>query len=119
MNGGLSERRLVENELIARELNFKVVRGLTELTELAVAHDQAILAPDITQPLHFYCECSNIDCTERIQLSPEKYVKIHKESRFFVIAKNHQTPAVEEIIESLALYAIVEKNREPAQVVSE
>lgn len=119
MSNGLSERRLTENELIVRELNQKVVRGLAELKELALAHNQAALAPDTTQPLHFYCECSNIDCTKRIVISPKEYEKIHKNSRYFVTAKGHQIPAIERVIKSTPAYDIVEKNHEPSQVLSE
>lgn len=119
MSNGLSERRLTENKLIFRELNQKVVRGLTELKELALAHGQVTLAPDITQPLHFYCECSNIDCSKRIIVSTEEYEKIHEDSRHFVIAKGHQILEIERVIKSTPEYDIIEKNREPSQVLNE
>jgi hypothetical protein len=119
MNGDLSERRLIENELIFRELNQKVVDGLAELKELAIAHDQASLAPNTTEQLHFYCECSNIDCHERVLISPAEYEKIHEDTRRFVIAKGHQIPEIEKILNSTPEYDIVEKNREPSQVLSE
>lgn len=118
-DGGLSERRLIENELIVRELNQKVVSSLTELKELARAHNQASLAPDTTQPLHFYCECSDIDCSERIVISPEEYKKIHRHTRNFVVARGHLVPEIEKVIKKMPEYDIVEKNRDPSQVLSE
>lgn len=119
MDDGLSERRLIENELIVRELNQKVVQGLTELKELALSHDQASLAPDTTQALHFYCECSDIDCHARILVSPENYEKIHKDSRRFIVAKGHHAPGIEKVVDSTPGYDTVEKNREPSQVLAE
>lgn len=119
MDGELSERRLIENEVIFRELNQKVVRGLTELKELALAHHEDALAPDTTQPLYFYCECSNIDCDKRIVISPQDYEKIHRHDRYFVTAKNHQLPEIERIIKRTPEYDVVEKNREPSQVLGE
>ncbi len=119
MNENLSERRLVENEVIFRELNQKVVENLTELKDLALTHDQAELAPDTTEPILFYCECSDIQCSKRIALSPEEYEKIHKHSRNFVTASGHHEPEIERVVKSTAEYDIVEKNREPSQVLSE
>jgi hypothetical protein len=118
MNENLSERRLVENELIFRELNQNVVEQLVELKNLAMTHDQADLAPDTTEPILFYCECSDIQCTKRISLSPVEYEKIHEHSRYFVTASGHNTPKIERVIKNTDEYDIVEKNREPSQVVS-
>lgn len=118
-DGNLSERRLVENELIFKRLNQKVVDELAELKDLAFAHNQPALAPDTTQPLYFYCECSDIKCDERIAISPEEYDRIHKESRRFVTVSGHQIPEIEQVIKSTPEYDVVEKNREPSQVISE
>lgn len=118
-NENLSERRLVENELIFKRLNQKVVEDLTDLKQLAIVHRQADLAPDITQPLFFYCECSDIQCSKRIAITPEEYEKIHKNTRRFITASGHQTAEIERVVKSTPEYDIVEKNREPSQVLSE
>lgn len=119
MDGELSERRLVENELLFRELNQKVVQGLTELRELARTHDQPSLSPDTTQPIMFYCECSDLNCKKRILLSPKEYENIHKNNRKFIIVKGHQTPLVEQVVKRTLEYDVVEKNLEPSRAVSE
>lgn len=119
MSSDLSERRLAENEVIFRELNQKVVRGLTELKELALSHNEDALAPDTTQTLLFYCECANLDCSKRIAISPEEYENIHKNPRHFITAKNHQIPEIEKVVKSTPEYDVVEKNVDLSPVVSE
>lgn len=119
MNDGLSERRLVENEMVFRNLNQQVMKGIGDLKELAHTHNQASLVPDISQPLDFYCECSNTDCTVRIEVKPEDYKRIHEDSRNFVTAKGHQIPEIEKILERTPGYDVVQKNREPSHIISE
>ncbi len=57
----------------------------------------------------FICECSRLDCVERIPLTLEQYAHVREEGERFAIADGHETPEVEHVVEKLPGYWIVEK----------
>lgn len=91
------ERRLAENEVIFKEINKDVENFLHD-----VGVENLLLAP-------FYCECSNIDCHERVELTPANYQRIHKNPKRFVVLEGHQVPEVERVVEYHGQYLVVEK----------
>ena len=97
----LSERRLVENEVIFKSVNKNIKEFVTETRA------------DINKPIKFYCECSNTQCTERIKLTPDKYDEVHRNKRYFATLIGHEVPAVETVIAQDDGFQIVEKHIEP------
>lgn len=91
------ERRLAENEVIFRQVNKDVKDFLHD-----VGVENLLIAP-------FYCECSNIACHERVELTPANYERIHKNPKRFTILDGHQVPAIERVVESHKKYIVVEK----------
>ena len=95
-----SERRLAENEATFRTINIEIKKRMENL--LAQAQSDELR-------LHFYCECSNLKCRERIELLGSEYERIHKSPSNFVIVTGHEQPKVEHVIETHDDYAVVEK----------
>jgi hypothetical protein len=100
-----SERRLKENEVIFQQANQGVADFVTEDT-----HD-----PDVV--IKFYCECSNIDCRERISLTAKDYHKLHKTERQFIALNGHEIPAIEKIVANHGSFNQIEKEGEIPSVV--
>jgi len=66
------------------------------------------------------CECGSSDCTERLQLRAEEYERIRGDARHYVIAKGHEIPSVETVIEQAHGYDVVQKAEgEPADLSRE
>lgn len=113
----VSVRRLVENEMFFKQPNQKVVEGLSDLEQLAEATDQQDLLPDTTQPIQFYCECSDGTCRKRIALTPGKYADLHKNHNQFIVLPGHEVPQIEHVITSTDDYTVVEKKTDVLQSV--
>jgi hypothetical protein len=94
------ERRLAENEVIFKQIN-KDVDGFL--------HDVGVQNLLVTP---FYCECSSLECRERIELTPAEYERIHKSLRHFIVLPGHQIPAIEQVIEQRDNFNVVEKKTE-------
>jgi hypothetical protein len=99
-----SDRRLVENEVIFRRLNSGVKDFvLNDDTDHHYTH----------KLLGFYCECSNIDCRERIRITAEEYDSQHKNSNQFIVKISHSMPEIEDVVEQNSKYEVVEKKFVP------
>jgi len=116
----LSERRLVENEAVFRRYNERVQEGLRAANRMARedGHDDLVtITADGSLPLHFYCECSDENCTRRIVMEPAEYRRIHKNRKRFILLPGHGVDAVERVVERKPDYTIVEKFVKPSEDV--
>ena len=73
------------------ELNRRMERTLEEIRE---EQDD-----DPDAPIAFLCECSRLDCRDRI----------HRDSEAFVLVPGHEMPEVERIVDQEGDYLIVRK----------
>lgn len=96
----LDERRLAENEVIFKQINEDVGDFLHDI---GVQH--VVAAP-------FYCECSNIHCTQRIELSGAEYKSIHRNPKRFIVINGHENHDIEKTVERRVTYSIVEKMKD-------
>jgi hypothetical protein len=55
------------------------------------------------------CECGSADCTERLELRIADYERIRADSLLYVIARGHELPSVERIVERRDGWEIVRK----------
>lgn len=110
------EKRLAENELVFRQTNEEVQRGLRELREHAIEDGHASIAVREDIPLYFFCECANERCDKRILLPANTYRDIHQNSSQFVVLPGHNVPEVERIVARTPEYMIVEKNISPSEI---
>lgn len=105
-----SERRLVENEMLFRNANRKVQRQ--------VQHDHRLKKIPENTKLHFYCECSNFHCRDRIVITTGEYEKAHNNRKQFITIPTHENPAVETIVNGNDVYSVVEKYIDPAKLAN-
>lgn len=97
----LSERRLIENEIVFRARNMAV----NDFVSKDERHEGA--------RLDFYCECSYMECRERIRLTPEEYEKLHGNKKQFIVLDGHELLSIEKIIEKRDGYNVIEKFKVP------
>lgn len=109
MSNNLSERRLIENEVVFRQRNEMVAEGFKQMHELAQQTNEEGLMIGVETPLHFYCECSDENCRERIRMTPQQYESAHEHRRRFVLLHGHETGEIERIVERKPVWNIVEK----------
>lgn len=110
MKESASKRNLAENEVIFRQANEQIFKKLQELDRKVVADGHSLdlmLTEDI--PLHFYCECSNDKCRERVEITPSQYQALHKNSSQFVVLPGHQVAKIERVVREESGYLVVEK----------
>ena len=89
-----AQRRMAENEVIFREHNESIQKAFDEVKRIAAEDGQVPqFEPDDT-PLHFYCECSDENCKQRVSLQPSRYNEIHKKRNMFVIICGHEVKGI-------------------------
>lgn len=93
-------RRLINNELLIRRTNKKIKKVIREHTP-EEEHESLLI--------NFYCECSALDCEERISLTIDAYEKLHLDDSKFVLAPGHEAATVEKTIFTTPQFIIVEK----------
>ena len=105
--------KMAENEVIFRQFNENIQKGLADLEKTAREDGQMELLKNHDDQLHFYCECADEKCLERIIMKPSKYQELHKTLRQFIIIPGHDVPQIERIIKKARSYQVVEKNVKP------
>ena len=89
--------RAAKNESLFREVNERIVeleenfgRGAGEATE-------------------FVCECSFVDCVERVPLTLGEYEEVRAEPTHFVVVPGHVDAEHERVVAEHAHYVVVAK----------
>jgi hypothetical protein len=100
----LSERRLVENEVVFKKLNQRLQKAIKAILDQVHTNEMELL---------FYCECSNLDCKERIKIPVEVYEKIHKRNDHFALKPGHEIGQMERIVSQTDDYLVVQKLLKP------
>jgi hypothetical protein len=97
------ERRIGQNEILFRAVNEEI-RRLDERFGAAAPGTQ-----------WFVCECGQVDCTERIEMTPDEYLRVRADPAMFVAVAGHQEPDVEDVVERTERYVVLKKRPgEPA-----
>ena len=99
------EERLADNEAMFRIANERMA-GWSE-NEIAGAEKEIC-----------FCECADDDCREKISLSKAEYESVRANSRHFLIAKGHEVPDVETVVEDHEEWTVIEKNPEVTSTVT-
>lgn len=97
------ERRLAQNEAVARDVNEVV-------DEVAGAWFE----PD--ERLEFRCECSRAECTAHVSLTGPEYQYVRSDARRFVVVAGHEDPTIEHEVGRIGEYVLVEKHGAGADV---
>jgi len=100
------EQRLARNENLFREINERV-------RQIASEH-----GPD-AHPYEFYCECSNTDCTLRVELELPEYERVRAIGTRFLVAPGHNLPEIERIVEQAEGWWVIEKEGAAGEFAAE
>jgi len=106
---------MTDNEAVFRTYNERITNSLDDLKSMADQLNESENMHDIDTDLHFYCECSNERCQERIQLTPLKYEDIHKTRDHFIVKPSHDVASIETVISRTSEYSVVEKQLTPPE----
>ena len=58
----------------------------------------------------YHCECADLDCLEKVQLTKADYEHVRADSAHFLVVAGHDRPDIETVIESRDGWALIEKN---------
>jgi hypothetical protein len=115
----LNQHRQAENEVIFRQANEKVNNDFDAIRKSAHLEGDMDLVHDTDMSLFFYCECSDENCKQRINLKQSQYKKLHKSSSQFIVLPGHNDPTIERTLKKTKNYLVVEKYITPPQKVSQ
>ena len=96
-----SLERLAHNQSVFSEVSERI-EYLAEVNERI-----GYLAEDATS--EFVCECSNLECTETIELNLKAYERVRSNPTWFVIKPGHDSFQIARIISQDDGYTVVEK----------
>jgi hypothetical protein len=88
--------RAARNEAVFRRVNER-------LEEVNAAFESMVDGAE------FVCECADIDCVERIELTIEQYEAVRDVPTHFIVKPGHELADEERIVQSYGDYLIVEK----------
>ena len=94
------EERIVKNEALFRDVNERmrrIDRGLD-------------VPPNADDRWAFICECVNMNCADRIELTLEEYEHARARPHRFLVVPGHERPDVERVIRRNERFAVVEKH---------
>lgn len=97
------ETRLAKNEMLFREINEQIKQSADRHGADAHAYE-------------FLCECSNVDCTLRLQMTVTAYEQLRSDPTQFATAPGHWLPEIETVVETFDGYTIVRKYGEAAEM---
>jgi hypothetical protein len=100
------DRRLALNQAIFREVNDRIAEVATGLVN-----------PDPVR-YEFFCECSDTDCTDRLELTLGEYESLRSNSTWFVVTPGHDIPRIEQIVRRNDRYEIVTKLDEAGEIAA-
>jgi hypothetical protein len=87
--------RIARTESLFRNVNERIA----ETAERFDAHET-----------EFVCECSDQQCTERVEATVEEYERVRKHGTYFLLRPGHEDTRVERVVEQRShRHAVVEK----------
>ena len=101
--GTTREERLADNEAMFRFAN-----------ERMAAWDEVRASEAIE---HYFCECADPDCQQKVALHKADYEAVRSDSRRFVTRPGHEIPDVETVIEKHDGWVVIEKDPEVTEAV--
>lgn len=91
----LTKRRLAHNEELFRQVN--------EAREESSSGGEE-------EKLTFVCECSDRDCSGRIQMPAAEFERIRESPDRYIVLPGHEIPEIERIVEDRGAFEVVEKD---------
>src|SRR6478736_5581643 len=101
----MGEEPDTEREEERRATNEVLFRSVNEAIE-----QQALRFGSIDDEYEFICECSSVDCVERLTLTLRQYEEIRATGTRFVVVAGHADPQVEQVVRTVDDHHVVEKD---------
>jgi hypothetical protein len=101
--GSDRRRRAARNQALFRDVNDR-------LEELADG------SPSAADTIAFVCECSDIECSEQLEMTVAEYEEIRSDGNSFAVAPGHVAPDVERVERENHRYVVVAKLGEAAAI---
>ncbi len=114
-----SDRDMAENQVVFRGWNEKVQKNIQEVNETVERQGARRVSMKGGEYLHFYCECSDENCEQRIKVTFVEYKKIHSDRGTFVVKPNHVVSHIEKVTHKGQEFWVVKKNKYPSQITTE
>jgi hypothetical protein len=57
----------------------------------------------------YFCECSQLECREKVSLTREQYERLRADPQHFVVVPGHEVPDVETVVATDPAHYVVEK----------
>jgi hypothetical protein len=105
-----SEEQVAKNEVLFREFNERVEDVAGDLEVRREGHSPSI---------DFVCECGQLDCLERLELTPAQYEAVRSDPRRFVVVPGHEDARVARVVEQHDSFVVVQKLDEAAEIAIE
>jgi hypothetical protein len=102
----VSKARLAQNEDFFREVNDRI-------NEKAESHGLD------AHRYAFFCECSDISCTERVELTLSEYEYVRAKATRFVVKNDHVVGEIEHVVDQVPDHMIIEKHGEAGRIAVE
>jgi hypothetical protein len=93
---GAWEERAGRNEALFREVNENIAKLEERL-------------PGVGDVIPAICECARAGCTTQVEISPHEYASVRQHPDRFIVARGHEEPSVEHVVEDRHGYLVVEK----------
>ena len=105
-----SKERVARNEALFREFNERV-EDVADTFDLRSEGDSLLIG--------FVCECGNLDCLERLELTRAAYEEVRSDPKRFVVVPGHEDMKIARVVARGEGYLVVEKIEEAAEVAIE
>ena len=102
--------RMAKNEVLFRSVNERVKELSERLSFVGVVDPQALD--------EYLCECVDIECLERVQLTAPEYEHVRSNPIWFFVALGHVAPEIERVVHENDRFAIVEKGPGERDIVT-
>ncbi|MGH3050767.1 MAG: hypothetical protein ACRDLK_11465 [Gaiellaceae bacterium] len=102
------EQRLARNEALFREVNENIQKVAQQV---AAAREEHVY--------EYCCECANVGCSERVELTTAEYERLRADATRFAPVEGHELPEIETVVERFRGCVIVEKRDEAAEVAEQ
>jgi hypothetical protein len=89
---GIQAVKAARNQALWRELNESIR-----------------LVAESSEHMEFLCECADLNCTETLHLTVSEYEHVRRSPVRFPIARGHDFPQVEHVVEEHDRYSVVQK----------
>jgi hypothetical protein len=93
--------RIVENEVVLREVNERIAEKSSDLEARGLAGSD--------ETSEYLCSCGRPDCDQSVELTLVEFAEAHARDDQFIVAPGHYLPEIEDVVADHGRYAVVRK----------